>query len=296
MTDSYGRDFDDPNFNMEGGYVGRGGPTSTPASDVGGVKAGIDSFGATMAIAKGASTIASAFFSHSIAKSNAAIRNAHAELKYWVQWKNQSQANYRAYENQMRTWYRSQQYVEQQKKYEQLLKQQRATYKGEVSTRATKDFARKMSDLDAQFYEKEARDEIQMRNIRAQLDTNAAKKSGAAAGRVGRNVQALQQVQDQRWLLNLSNRQITKEFRLADKMRAGEAFNAARENEVSSIQLYNPRPVSDPVKPLAPIPIDGYQPTPDPGPSGLTLATAVTGAAFDAISEYRDFLPDPAED
>ena len=65
MTDSYGRDFDDPNFNMEGGYVGRGGPSSTLASDAGGVAAGIDSFGATMALAKGASTIASAFFSHS---------------------------------------------------------------------------------------------------------------------------------------------------------------------------------------------------------------------------------------
>jgi hypothetical protein len=76
-----------------------------------------------------------------------------------------------------------------------------------------------------------------------------------AGGQVGRSVIGLQNQYNQQYLANLSNRQITRGYRIADKLRAGEALNAARENTSNQVQFYTPQPVADPVKPMAPLPI-----------------------------------------
>lgn len=65
---------------------------------------------------------------------------------------------------------------------------------------------------------------------------------------------------NQQYLQNLSNREITRKWRIADKTRAAESLNVARENTINQVRFYTPQPVADPVKPLAPIKVEGYEP------------------------------------
>jgi hypothetical protein len=128
-----------------------------------------------------------------------------------------------------------------------------------------------------------------MENIRAQSIAASAKK--VSSGQVGRSVERLQNQYQQQYLANLSNRQITRNFRIADKTRAGEALNVARENAVNQVQFYTPRPVADPVKPLAPLPIETVDPTPVMGPSASALAFNIGTIGLNAFMNYKAMQP-----
>jgi hypothetical protein len=101
----------------------------------------------------------------------------------------------------------------------------------------------------------------------------------------------MQQQYNQQYLANVSNRQITRSFRIADKIRAAEAANIARENTGNQIQYYTPQPIADPVKPLAPLPIQAVPPTPRSGPSGTALAINLGSLAFEAYENYKAMQP-----
>lgn len=215
--------------------------------------------------------------------------NAAAQTEFWTRYAAQSQENYRNYEVQLNSWYREADYVERRRQYEQQLAEQRATFKGAVTTAATKNFEKQLADLEGRFYEEEAKETIELENIRAQSIAAAAKK--VAGGQAGRSVINLQNQYNQQYLANLSNRQITRNFRIADKVRAGEALNVARENTVNQVEFYTPQPIADPVKPLAPLPIQAVPPTPAGGPSVSNLAVQIGTVAMDSYLNYRAMQP-----
>ena len=219
--------------------------------------------------------------------------NAAALTEYWTRYASQSRENYRNYELQLNSWYRESDYVEKVRQYEQQLAEQQATFKGAAATSATKNFEKQLADLEGRFYEEEAKETIEMENIRAQSIAASAKK--VSSGQVGRTVERLQNQYQQQYLANLSNRQITRNFRIADKVRAGEALNVARENTVNQIQFYTPRPVADPVKPLAPLPIEAVEPTAAMGPSASALAFNIGTIGMNAYMNYRAMQPKAPE-
>ncbi len=218
---------------------------------------------------------------------------AESRRQFWTEYANVNQQNYRNYELQLDAWYRESDYVERRRQYEQMLAEQQAVYKGQVATAATKNFERQLADLEGRFYEEEAKDTIELESIRAQAI--GAKARVASSGQAGRTVESLQQQYNQQYLANVSNRQITRNFRLNDKIRAAEAANIARENTTNQVQYYNPQPIADPVKPLAPLPIKAVQPSRVSGPSRSALTMQITGAAFNALNSYRDMLPPDPE-
>lgn len=234
-----------------------------------------------------------ALFDYQLKQTETERYNAAAQTEYWTRYASQSRENYRNYEYQLNSWYRESDYVEKVRQYEQQLAEQQATFKGAVSTSATKNFERQLADLEGRFYEEEAKETIEMENIRAQSIAASAKK--VSSGQVGRSVERLQNQYQQQYLANLSNRQITRNFRVADKVRAGEALNVARENAVNQVQFYTPRPVADPVKPLAPLPIETVEPTPLMGPSASALAFNIGNIGMNAFLNYRAMQPKAPE-
>jgi len=214
---------------------------------------------------------------------------AEARRQFWTEYANVNQQNYRNYELQLDAWYRESDYVEKRRQYEQMLAEQQAVYKGQVATAATKNFERQLADLEGRFYEEEAKDTIELESIRAQAI--GAKARVASSGQAGRTVESLQQQYNQQYLANVSNRQITRNFRLNDKIRAAEAANIARENTTNQVQYYNPQPIADPVKPLAPLPIKAVQPSRVSGPSRSALTMQIAQAGFNAFQSYQDMLP-----
>lgn len=214
---------------------------------------------------------------------------AESRRQFWTEYANVNQQNYRNYELQLDAWYRESDYVERRRQYEQMLAEQQAVYKGQVATAATKNFERQLADLEGRFYEEEAKDTIELESIRAQAI--GAKARVASSGQAGRTVESLQQQYNQQYLANVSNRQITRNFRLNDKIRAAEAANIARENTTNQVQYYNPQPIADPVKPLAPLPIKAVQPSRVSGPSRSALTMQIAQAGFNAFQSYQDMLP-----
>lgn len=214
---------------------------------------------------------------------------AESRRQFWTEYANVNQQNYRNYELQLDAWYRESDYVEKRRQYEEMLAEQQAVYKGQVATAATKNFERQLADLEGRFYEEEAKDTIELESIRAQAI--GAKARVASSGQAGRTVERLQQQYNQQYLANVSNRQITRNFRLNDKIRAAEAANIARENTTNQVQYYNPQPIADPVKPLAPLPIKAVQPSRVSGPSRSALTMQIAQAGFNALNSYRDMLP-----
>jgi hypothetical protein len=214
---------------------------------------------------------------------------AESRRQFWTEYANVNQQNYRNYELQLDAWYRESDYVEKRRQYEQMLAEQQAVYKGQVATAATKNFERQLADLEGRFYEEEAKDTIELESIRAQAI--GAKARVASSGQAGRTVESLQQQYNQQYLANVSNRQITRNFRLNDKIRATEAANIARENTTNQVQYYNPQPIADPVKPLAPLPIKAVQPSRVSGPSRSALTMQIAQAGFNAFQSYQDMLP-----
>lgn len=237
-----------------------------------------------------------ALFDYQLKQTETERYNAAAQTEYWTRYAAQSRENYRNYEYQLNSWYRESDYVEKVRQYEQQLAEQQATFKGAVSTSATKNFERQLADLEGRFYEEEAKETIEMENIRAQSIAASAKK--VSSGQVGRSVERLQNQYQQQYLANLSNRQITRNFRIADKSRAAEALSVARENAVNQVQFYTPRPVADPVKPLAPLPIQSVEPTAAMGPSASALAFNIGSIGMDAFLNYKAMqpkLPEPVK-
>lgn len=243
-----------------------------------------------VSIAQFAAESSAAVSAYEFQKAEAQRATAEAKRQYWTQYAAQSQENYRNYEYQLNAWYRESDYVEKRRQYEQQLAEQQAVYKGAIATAATKNFERQLADIEGRFYEEEAKETIELENIRAQTIAAGAKK--VAGGQVGRTVQRLQNQYNQQYLANLSNRQITRNFRIADKLRMAEAANVARENTSNQVQYYTPQPFSDPIKPLAPLPITAIEPTAGSGPSSTALTMQIATSAFNAYQNYKSMLPE----
>jgi hypothetical protein len=130
---------------------------------------------------------------------------------------------------------------------------------------------------------------IDLDNIRIKSIADGSRR--VASGQAGRSVVNVTNQYNQQYLSNLSNREITRNFRIADKIRTAESLNVARENTVNQVQFYTPQPIADPVKPLAPLPIVSYAPTPAVGPSRLNLAVGIADVANDAYNTYKSMQP-----
>ena len=233
----------------------------------------------------------SAVSSFYVSKYETEAVNAEASIKYWTEYAALNEKNYDNYTAQLNSWYRASQYTEAKRQYEQDLAKQQAIYKGDVGTSATRNLEKQLGDLEGRYYEEEARDTVALEELRLKAFADASKK--AAGGQVGRTVQAMNEQYNQRWLINASNRQITREYRLADKIRKAEALDVARENTTRGVQYYTPQPQADPVKPLAPKPVKTVAPLDKPGPSGGALALNLLGSGFNAALDYKASLPKP---
>lgn len=255
----------------------------------GAAKNSIFSLPSVLSIAEFGMGAMAAVFDYQVTQAETERYNAAAQTEYWTRYAAQSQENYRNYEVQLNSWYREADYVERRRQYEQQLAEQRAVFKGAVTTSATKNFERQLADLEGRFYEEEAKETIELENIRAQTIAAGAKQ--VARGQVGRSVERLQNQYHQQYLANLSNRQITRNFRIADKVRANEALNVARENTINQVEFYTPQPVADPVKPLAPLPIQAVEPTERMGPSASALTFGIANQAVSSYLNYKAMQP-----
>lgn len=245
----------------------------------------------TLMIADAATSIGSIIFGHQVEQANTRITNAGAKLKYWTEWNNTNQINYRNYSHQMAQWHGAAFYANQLKLYEQELAKIQADYKGEVTTAQTKILEDKMADIEGQWYEKEATDDIAIDKIRVANIVESAQKKLRNRGKgiaVGRTMVGLDAAQKNKWLENVGNRQLTTQWRVADKIRQVEAAKAAQESAINEVRFYNPKPVNDPIQPKEPLALDGYEPIDKPGPGGLgfEIANSLIGSITDAASKY----------
>ena len=236
----------------------------------------------------GGLTIAKLYYSDKISKYETQRKNAVAEQQYYRAVLNKEKENYRNYEVDLRNWYRDADWVELRRQYEQKRKDLQAAYKGEVTIAATQNFERMIANIEGRFYEEEAAEIIQLDNIRTDLISKAVKK--VASGQAGRTVTALNNQYEQQYLANLSNRTITRRHRIQDKENQKIAADVARQNTVNQVQFYTPTPVADPVKPLAPLPVEGVPPTPEIHKGGLGIDMGL--AALDAYQNYVSMQPD----
>ena len=242
-----------------------------------------------LSIAKAGLGVAAQYGAYASEKYNTQASNAAAQQRYWAEYADTTQRNYRDYENQLDSWYRASDYVEKRRIYESQLAEQQATYKGQVGLNAYRNFEKQLADLEGRYYEEEAKDMIDLDNIRIKSIADGSKR--VASGQAGRSVVNVTNQYNQQYLSNLSNREITRNFRIADKIRTAESLNVARENTANQVQFYTPQPFADPVKPLAPLPIVSYAPTPAVGPSRLNLAVGVANVANDAYNTYKAMQP-----
>ena len=242
-----------------------------------------------LSIAKAGLGVAAQYSAYASEKYNTQLYNAAAQQRYWAEYADTTQRNYRDYEYQLESWYRASDYVEKRRAYENQLAEQQATYKGQVGINATRNFEKQMADLEGRYYEEEAKDMIDLDNLRIKSIADGSRR--VASGQAGRSVVNVTNQYNQQYLANLSNREITRNFRIADKIRTAESLNVARENTVNQVQFYTPQPIADPVKPLAPLPIVSYAPTPAVGPSRLNLAVGLADVASDALKTYKSMQP-----
>ena len=230
---------------------------------------------------------------------SAAASKSATSIAAWSKWESDTvqairkaaeidKQNFRAYQVDLENWFRQSQYVEEMRRYELTKQKQSAELKTATSISALKDFERRISDLDAQYYEQEAAGIIQLEALRTKQVADAA--SAVAGGQVGRSVQRIRNSYHQQWLQNASNRQITRKFRIADKIVAGEAAAIDAQNKTNSVSLYNARPFADPVKPLAPIPTEVYT-AKEPTVSGTLSILDVAGTAMEAVQHYKENMP-----
>ena len=206
------------------------------------------------------------------------------KAQYWTQLAQTNRQNYRNFDRQLSSYYRAADYTEKMRQYEAAREKQQAAYKGDVTDLATENFSKKIADLDGQFYEQESTDNLELEQIRQKSVVDSAKK--VAGGQVGRTINAMRDQYNQQYLSNLSNRQITREWRTADKLRAAESLNVARQNTINQVQFYTPQPQADPVKPLAPIKVEGYEPPSAIRPSSSLFAINAIGTLADKALDY----------
>ena len=244
-----------------------------------------------LSTAKFASSALTSYFGSKVGKYQAQAQTAERERQYWEQKNNMERQNYRQYEYQLRSWYRDSDYTEKRRQYESQLQGQRAKYKGEVAIAATQNLERQINDIDAQYAEETAKETMEIEMNKITRDATAAKKSGAAAGKVGNSVVASRNQFNQQHLMMLGSKQITRKFRIADKLQAVEAQTVQANNAIKDIQDYTPQPVADPIKPLAPLEVRGIKPSKVSGPSGIKLTMDIANAAFDAVDQYRKWQP-----
>jgi len=67
------------------------------------------------------------------------------------------------------------------------------------------------------------------------------------------------------------------------------AAEVARENTVNATQFYTPTPIADPVKPLAPLPVEGVPPSPEIQKGGLGIDIGLK--VLDTYQNYIDMQP-----
>ena len=254
------------------------------------------SFGSSTQLAQAGIGLIGDYFKGEVAGYQAQAQQAAKQTQYWTQLAHTNRENYRNYDRQLRSYYRAATYTEEMRQYESKREAQQATYKGDVATAASENFVRKIADLDGQFYEQEAADNLELDEMRLKATVESARKSGAARGQAGRTINAMAGQYNQQYLANLSNRQITREWRIADKVRAAQSLEAARKNTINQVQLYTPQPQADPVKPLAPIKVEGYAPPDAPKRSTSLFALNAVGKVANAAIDYRASLqPQPQE-
>ena len=196
--------------------------------------------------------------------------------------------NYRAYNVDLENWYKQSDYVEKLRQYESALEKQAAETKTATSQSALRSLGRQLADREVRFYEEEAAATIQLENIRLKNIADSVKR--VASGQVGRTIQGIGTAYHQQWLTNASNRQITRQFRIGDKLAAANAAVIDAQNKTNSVALYNPRPYADPVQPLAPIPVDTYLPK-EPKVSGTLSILDIASTAMGAYQSYVDMSP-----
>ena len=247
-----------------------------------------------LATAKGLGNISATYFGHKVEKYETQRQNYESERQFWVRKSDLESKNYREYEYQQRSWLRDSQYTAKRRQYEQLQKKEQAKYKSETALAAEINLERQLNDIDAQFYEENARETIAFEQEKMNRDAISAKKSGLAAGKVGRSVNAVRGQYDQILLASLNNKNITKKWRIADKLGAANAAAIEATNATKDIQDYIPNPVADPIKPLAPLPVKAIPPAKKAGPSSLAMVTKLTGNVIDAIDNYKSMQPPKA--
>ncbi len=230
---------------------------------------------------------------------NAAESKKATSIEAWSKWEADTvqgirkaaeidKQNYRAFQVDLENWYKQSDYVEKLRQYESALQKQSAEMKTATSQSALRSMGRQLADRDARFYEEEAAATIQLENIRLKNISDSVKR--VASGQVGRTIQAIGTAYHQQWLNNVSNRQITKEFRLGDKLAAARAASIDAQNKTNSVALYNPRPYADPVQPLAPIPTETYLPK-QPNVSGTLSILDVANVAMASAQSYMKMRP-----
>lgn len=228
-----------------------------------------------------------------------AVSKSATARQAWSQWESETTSairkaadtdrqNFRAYQVDLENWFRQSKYTEELRQYEFKLSQQASELKTATSIAALQNLGRQIADLDARFYEEEAAATIQLEAIRTKAISDAASK--VAGGQVGRSVERISNSYHQQWLQNASNRQITRKFRIADKLNSVQAATIDAQNKTNSVSLYNPRPFADPVQPLAPIPTETYLPS-QPSVSGSLSILDVVGAGLGAVQGYMDMKP-----
>jgi hypothetical protein len=256
---------------------------------LGDVLKGIFELPSILSIGKGImdATTSTAAFKNAAAEAERA--NAAAQQEYWARYADQVAQNYRDYQQQLDTYYRDMDYVQRRRDYEAQLEKQQAEFVGATGVQAFKNFERQIADLEGRFYEEEAKETIEIENIRAQSIAAAGKVQ--AKGQAGRSVERMTNQYHQQYLANVSNREITRNYRIADKIRQGEALDVARQNTVNQLQFYTPQPISDPVKPLAPLPITAVPPTPVSGPSKTAFTIDLANIGLEALKNYESMQP-----
>jgi hypothetical protein len=261
----------------------------TTASGFGDIFKGILELPSILSIGKGVLQGVAANSAYQAAAAEAGLRSAAENQRYWAQYADTVAQNYRQYQVQLDSYYRDLDYAQRRRDYEDQLAKQQAEYKGAVAIQAFKNFERQIADLEGRFYEEEAKETIEMENVRMQSIAAASKVK--AKGQAGRSIERLSNQYHQQYLANLSNREITRNYRIADKQRQAEALDVARQNTSNQIQFYTPQPIADPVKPLAPLPITAVPPTPEAGPSGAGLTIDLANIGLDVLRNYQSMQP-----
>ena len=246
---------------------------------------------ATMMVADAATAVGSIVFGAQVEDANRRIQNAGAKIQYWTEWNQTNKTNYRNYSHQMAQWHGAAHYANQLKGYEAELAKIQADYKADVRTAQTELLEDKMTNIEAQWYEQEATDDIALDSIRVANLVETAQKKIRNRGKgvaVGRTMVGLDAAQKNKWLKNIGNKQLTTQWRLADNIQKIEAEKAAADSTSDSVRFYNPKPINDPVQPQEPLDIEGHAPIDKPGAGGvgLRIGSSLLGSLADATEKY----------